>query len=53
VSINLLKEMTTMARKSVSRWDEIMEESKKGADIWVGVDVHNFVFSGFRDGQTV
>jgi len=29
-----------MARKSVSRWDEIVYESKKGADIWVGVDVH-------------
>jgi transposase len=29
-----------MARRSVSRWDEIMDESKKGADIWVGVDVH-------------
>jgi transposase len=29
-----------MARKSVSRWDEIVDESKKGADIWVGVDVH-------------
>jgi transposase len=32
--------MTTMAKKSVSRWDEIAEESKKGADIWVGIDVH-------------
>jgi len=29
-----------MARKSVSRWDEIVDESRKGADIWVGVDVH-------------
>jgi transposase len=29
-----------MARKSVSRWDEIVEESKKGMKIWVGVDVH-------------
>lgn len=29
-----------MARKSVSRWDEIVEEFQKGADIWVGVDVH-------------
>ena len=29
-----------MARKSVSRWDEIVEESKKGIEIWVGVDVH-------------
>jgi transposase len=29
-----------MAKKSVSRWDEIVEESKKGVDIWVGVDVH-------------
>jgi transposase len=35
-----LKELTIMARKSVSRWDEIVEESKKGAGIWVGVDVH-------------
>lgn len=29
-----------MAGKSVSRWDGIVEESKKGVDIWVGVDVH-------------
>ena len=29
-----------MARKSVSRWEEIVEESKKGMKIWVGVDVH-------------
>jgi transposase len=32
--------MTIMAKKSVSRWDGIVEESKKGADIWVGIDVH-------------
>ena len=29
-----------MARKSISRWDEIVEESKRGVAIWVGVDVH-------------
>jgi transposase len=29
-----------MGKKSISRWDEIVEESKKGVDIWVGVDVH-------------
>jgi hypothetical protein len=38
---NLLqKELTVMARKSVSRWEEIVEESKKGMKIWIGVDVH-------------
>jgi hypothetical protein len=35
----LQKELTIMARKSVSRWEEIVEESKKGMKIWVGVDV--------------
>ncbi|MDR1966159.1 MAG: hypothetical protein LBQ36_05575, partial [Synergistaceae bacterium] len=34
------KEMTTMARKSLSRWDEIVSESNEGIKIWVGVDVH-------------
>jgi transposase len=34
-----------MARKSLSRWDEIVEESKKGANIWVGVDVHKASYS--------
>jgi hypothetical protein len=29
-----------MARKSVSRWEEIVEESKKGMKIWMGIDVH-------------
>ena len=29
-----------MARKSVSHWDTIEEESKRGSEIWVGVDVH-------------
>lgn len=29
-----------MAKKSVSQWDSIVEESKKGAEIYVGVDVH-------------
>jgi transposase len=37
---NLSKEMTAMARKRISQWDGIVEESKKGAAIWVGVDVH-------------
>jgi hypothetical protein len=38
---NLLqKELTIMARKSVSRREEIVEESKKGMKIWMGVDVH-------------
>jgi len=34
-----------MARKSVSRWDEIEEESKKGVEIWVGVDVHKLSYA--------
>lgn len=29
-----------MAKKSVSQWDAIVEESKRGAAIYVGVDVH-------------
>jgi transposase len=34
-----------MARKSLSRWDEIVEESKKGVNIWIGVDVHKKSYS--------
>jgi hypothetical protein len=38
--------MTIMAGKSVSRWDEIVEKSKKGVDIWAGVDVHKASYAG-------
>lgn len=29
-----------MTKKGVSNWDSIVEESNRGAQIWVGVDVH-------------
>lgn len=29
-----------MAKKSVTHWDEVVEASKRGEKIWVGVDVH-------------
>jgi transposase len=40
-----LKEMTFMTKKSLSRWNGIVEESDKGSDVWVGVDVHKTNYS--------
>ena len=34
-----------MAKKSLSRWNDIVEESNKGAKIWVGVDVHKSTYA--------
>ena len=34
-----------MASKNVSHWQGIVEESNKGVDIWVGVDVHKRSYS--------
>jgi transposase len=42
---NLYKETTTMTKKNLSRWNGIVEESDKGSDVWVGVDVHKTDYS--------
>lgn len=34
-----------MARKSVTHWDSIVQESNTGVNIWVGVDVHKKSYS--------
>ncbi len=34
-----------MASRSLSHWDNIVEESNNGFDIWVGVDVHKNSYS--------
>lgn len=34
-----------MAKKNVTYWDSIVQESNTGADIWVGVDVHKKSYS--------
>ena len=34
-----------MAKKILSRWNEIVEESNKNAKIWVGVDVHKTTYA--------
>ena len=34
-----------MAKISISHWDAIVEESNKGVDIWVGVDVDKNSYS--------
>ena len=34
-----------MAKKSITHWQDIVEESNNGANIWVGVDVHKRSYS--------